>query len=375
MAEFNGQQITTFKSGSTPKTGTLATGTIFENEFNRLYGNDNSLNDSKFDKSGGTISGDTTIKGNLIVEGISAKIQATDMEITDRIITLNKGEAGAGVTSRYAGLEIDRGPSLEKFNILFDETLDRAVAGTAGALKTLALAEEVAAARTETDECLTPVGSIVSYLPGYFTNGANGGYAGLGLTLSGRWKVCDGSACNDTESPIFNGNGRYLPNLTDNRFLMGSNTPGGIGGQNSYTISTGNLPPHTHVITHDHGDHTHTGTTGTVSSNHQHFLDITSSTNGSHQHDIIMSSGHSGSFAVAIGGDSTQQSGRVVASGNHNHATSGWTGGFSADHTHDFTTKSTGISYTGSSENGGFANSAIENRPLYLSCKYIIRIK
>jgi hypothetical protein len=45
------------------------------------------------------------------VLGTVANISSTNTQITDNIITLNQGETGAGVTSVYAGVEVDRGLS------------------------------------------------------------------------------------------------------------------------------------------------------------------------------------------------------------------------------------------------------------------------
>ena len=66
-------------------------------------------------RDGGTIkldtgtSGDTIITGNLTVQGDVTAVSSTNLEIKDRIITLNDGENGPGVTLTYAGVEIDRG--------------------------------------------------------------------------------------------------------------------------------------------------------------------------------------------------------------------------------------------------------------------------
>ncbi len=66
-------------------------------------------------KDGGTIkldtgaSGDTIITGNLTVQGDVTSISTTNLEIEDRIITLNNGENGPGVSLTYSGIEIDRG--------------------------------------------------------------------------------------------------------------------------------------------------------------------------------------------------------------------------------------------------------------------------
>jgi hypothetical protein len=66
-------------------------------------------------KDGGTIkldtgtSGDTIITGNLTVQGDVTAVSSTNLEIKDRIITLNDGENGPGVSLTYSGIEIDRG--------------------------------------------------------------------------------------------------------------------------------------------------------------------------------------------------------------------------------------------------------------------------
>jgi hypothetical protein len=66
-------------------------------------------------KDGGTIkldtgtSGDTIITGNLTVQGDVTSVSTTNLEISDRIITLNDGENGPGVSLTYSGIEIDRG--------------------------------------------------------------------------------------------------------------------------------------------------------------------------------------------------------------------------------------------------------------------------
>ena len=84
-------------------------------------------------KDGGTIkldtgpSGDTIVTGNLTVSGDITAVSSSQLEIEDRIITVNKGEAGPGVTLTYAGLEVDRGTYLDstevpKASILWNET-------------------------------------------------------------------------------------------------------------------------------------------------------------------------------------------------------------------------------------------------------------
>lgn len=117
-----------------------------------------------------------------------------------------------------------------------------------------------------------PLGAIVSFLPGTFSNSSNGTFTvRLGATNDAdsvntwllangydHWRVCDGKAYNIAGSPLYGGSNRFTPNITDDRFLMGSTTAGDLGGSNTrshaHTISTElssiNLT-HTHTITSD----------------------------------------------------------------------------------------------------------------------------
>lgn len=61
------------------------------------------------------------VQGNLVVGGNATSVTKTDMNITDNIIVLNKGEAGAGVTLITSGLEVDRGSSAN-VRLVWNET-------------------------------------------------------------------------------------------------------------------------------------------------------------------------------------------------------------------------------------------------------------
>ena len=53
--------------------------------------------------------GSVRVTGDLLVEGATVYVAATNLDIEDNIIVLNKGETGAGVTLDYSGVQIDRG--------------------------------------------------------------------------------------------------------------------------------------------------------------------------------------------------------------------------------------------------------------------------
>lgn len=78
--------------------------------------------------TGPAISGGAVrITGDLVVEGQTLSVAATNLNITDNIITLNDGESGEGVTLLYSGIEIDRGffpdsSAVPVASFLYDET-------------------------------------------------------------------------------------------------------------------------------------------------------------------------------------------------------------------------------------------------------------
>jgi len=70
-----------------------------------------------------TLDNDVTVTGNLTVTGTTNSIETTNTRITDRIVTYNQGESGAGVTGQYSGIEIERG-SASNALLVFDEVTD-----------------------------------------------------------------------------------------------------------------------------------------------------------------------------------------------------------------------------------------------------------
>ncbi len=82
--------------------------------------------------SGGmTIDNELTVTGNLTVTGTTNSVETTNTRITDRIVTYNQGESGAGVTGQYSGIEVERG-SLSNALLVFDETTDKFQISTDG---------------------------------------------------------------------------------------------------------------------------------------------------------------------------------------------------------------------------------------------------
>ncbi len=232
-------------------------------------------------------------------------------------------------------------------------------------------------------DTIIPIGSIVAWMPGYFTTSENGGFTlALGSSNDAEganaylnplgWYVCDGALFNDPDSPIFNDTGRCLPKLTDDRFLMGD-SGGGISAGGSNTMT------HTHDVTtsdHTHGhDHHH-------AHQHYHFTNVNITGWG------VSGAGAVGALAICqtdaygytstyIGTTGYRTFGSGGARNSSNTADQQWTGSpYTTDHA---TTKTSTDLDGGETVVSGGVNttggSSDENRPLYLSCFYIMRVK
>ena len=95
--------------------------------------------------SSGTITLDTTdgaslvqgtvvVNGDLEVKGTTTTVESTVTTIADNIITMNEGEAGAGISASLqyiAGIEVDRG-SLPAARLVFNEQTQFATGGSSG---------------------------------------------------------------------------------------------------------------------------------------------------------------------------------------------------------------------------------------------------
>lgn len=67
--------------------------------------------------------GQVIVTANLVVQGDTLTVEAENLDVNDNIIRLNVGETGAGVSLRYAGLQIERGTS-DPASFFWDENDD-----------------------------------------------------------------------------------------------------------------------------------------------------------------------------------------------------------------------------------------------------------
>ena len=75
-----------------------------------------------------TISGNLVVSGNFTVSGTPTIVDSTVLTVKDNIITVNKGEAGSGVSLDVAGLDVDRG-DLARQRLIWKESVGKWMAG------------------------------------------------------------------------------------------------------------------------------------------------------------------------------------------------------------------------------------------------------
>jgi microcystin-dependent protein len=173
-------------------------------------------------------------------------------------------------------------------------------------------------------------------------------WSGAVNAVPGGWALCNGS------------NG--TPDLRD-RFVVGAGSTyavGAIGGANTVTLTSGQMPSHTHTLS---------GTTGDQSASHTHAFSTTTDSAGAHQHNLSRWDTLGGSTLAserttdpAVGSTTTPQ--LTTSAGAHTHTVSGTTQTASSGHTHTFSGTTT---VTGGGE-------AHENRPPYYALAYIMKV-
>ncbi len=219
--------------------------------------------------------------------------------------------------------------------------------------------------------------------------------------------LCVGQVISDASSPM---NGRTIPNINNDVFLMGSTASDAPGGSNSTMLTNTQLPSHTHgagsyatSLGVTGGTASLTGTTTFPAFNHTHafghshawgagspsFLetrftdDYTSTTGGSDVFQANSPFGNGPSSSIAIpqmlaSAVTTFYTSGITQSAGVGTGAFASTGVESADSTVGISStpaSTTGSnSVTGSSSSTG-TGSAYDSRPLFISCVYLMRIK
>jgi len=130
--------------------------------------------------AGVNITGALTVSGNLTVNGTTSYISSSVLEIGDRIITLNSGNAAGD-----GGLHIIDTDSAETGSLLWDVSADRWIGGLSGSEVTI---PTISSTDTLTNKTLTtPTIGNFSNATHTHANAANGGQITLGTGTTGNY--------------------------------------------------------------------------------------------------------------------------------------------------------------------------------------------
>ena len=129
---------------------------------------------------GGTVEGDVTVIGSVVVSGSTFFANTQHLNVSDNLLLINSGQTGNGVTAGFAGLEVDRG-NLTNYQLIFDELSDSFKIGEVGDLQIVATRQDSPtdghlvtwnSSENRFDTTLNPANYVVnSDLNSYYTSG------------------------------------------------------------------------------------------------------------------------------------------------------------------------------------------------------------
>ena len=307
-------------------------------------------------------------KGDLVSHGASTFARLAVG--SDDTVLIADSSAGSGLAWGQVG----------SANIAADAVTNAKIAANA-----VDTAELAAGAVTETEldsavvSKLLPAGTIAAtikssadtgwlLLDGSTVTGAQSTYPALWAVAPTAWK---------------SGSNLVLPSMA-NKMLFGQSTTalGASGGANSKTIAQANLPTHQHTINHGHAH-----TIAADQSGHTHTISVTVNDNGT---DLVTRlTSYTGNFIAPYDGNNNGYADGLDGTGNysassptpvpqgmaidytssHGHTASG-----SATSTDPAITVSGGVTnHTGSSGDGGFANTALDVTNAHLAVNFQIK--
>ena len=219
---------------------------------------------------------------------------------------------------------------------------------------------------------IVPLGAVIATFPSL-----TGAYACSATTAADAngFVQCAGQTIVDATSPL---NGQVIPNINNNAFLMGNSTSGSAGGANTKTLTTSELPAHTHTINHGHANTFGlTGTTTFASDGHNHdqggltariWIDQ-SGGNATFRWDLQSTSSWTEDNNQRFAGAASSTSATSTLNGTR---VFGNTGSNSSSGSVGFSGAVT--DHSGSSGSSG-TGSAFDIRPSYISARYVMRVK
>lgn len=191
------------------------------------------------------------------------------------------------------------------------------------------------------------------------------------------WTLCNGQTFASLGAAGVNYHASFsgsLPNISDDRFILGGTTIGTTGGSATVTLVAANIPLTTSgndSVTHDHSRgsgsttgetaaHAHSWSSGVEDRdhNHNHYVGANSS-GGGYSFQPLNWSGLGSQWTSYVSADHTHSGTSGGNDRSHTHSVSFNTGGVSVNHTHTYTNAS---------------QTAFTNVPSYIKCVYVMRV-
>lgn len=161
-------------------------------------------------KSGGTISGDVVVTGNLTVSGATTYSNTNTLLVGDNIVTLNADLPGTAAPTENAGLEVNRGNAGANAALFWNETTDKwqisTNFGTGSTWLNIASNTDVENARTASNNYAAAVGVSANSYAAAAAVSANAFATTIGAS-SNAWANTKVSSVTGTAGQIFSSGG------------------------------------------------------------------------------------------------------------------------------------------------------------------------
>ena len=297
-------------------------------------------------------SGITTSAGNLVLDAATSSFVSLGKQlransgITTSVGSLTLDAATGSIISLGKQLQANSGITTSAGNL----TLDAATGSVIALNKQLQANSGITTTLEFVGPGTTPVGTIMAILSDSPLTGGTYPIPAAGTVDSNGWMWCGGTV---PQRVIPGGNTLTgsVPDLSDGRYLRGSTVSGTTSGANTVTISSANLPLHTHgyetLVNAPEALHTHTKS-GSITAEGSHYhasvalsgnlvnaaLASNIHTHGAHTGGSITNTGSNTAVTGSItSGGNTTVTGTSGAGSSHGH---GITQSGAGAHTHTF---------------------------------------
>lgn len=320
-----------------------------------LYGSKLLIADASSGALAVTITADASTGAYTLTMPISAPTDNT-------VLTFNAAGTGTFRTISGTAGEVTVTPSSGAHTVSLPSTIT----------KNLTFSGDNSFTGSTTGRGIIPLGAVIATFPSL-----TGAYACSATTAADAngFVQCAGQTIVDATSPL---NGQVIPNINNNVFLMGNATSGTAGGANTKTLTTTELPAHTHTINHGHANTFGlTGTTTFSASGHNHdqggltarFWIDQSGGNATFRYDLQTTDSWTEDNNQRFAGAAATTSATSTFNGTRVFGSTGL----------DSSSASVGFSgavtdHSGNSGSSG-TGSSFDIRPSYITARYVMRVK